>query len=125
MIERHVITAFEEWRQGQVTRWNRVCSRSCKSIISRFEQDYISGVSLSKTLLLSPELGSIQNVYEISGFPLNFCFTDLEAISSAVHNTSIHTHVANGIEFALAVHCVGYPQQLVSVWIYVASLTRK
>jgi hypothetical protein len=125
MIERSIISAFEEWRAGQVTRWNRVCSRAFKSILSKFENDFIDGINTDKTLNASPESLSIRNVYEICGFPLNSCYTDVQAICSAVHNTAIHTHLGNGVEFALAVHCVGYPGQFASVWVYVASLTRK
>ena len=125
MIERNLVSYFEECRQGAVTRWNRLCSRSCKTLLSRFEKDVLCDVDLAQTLGLSSELTAIHNVYTISGFPLHFCWTDVEAICAKVHNTCIHTQSGAGIEFALAVHCVGYANNITSVWVYVASLTRK
>ena len=125
MIERGIITAFEKWREGQITRWNRLCSRSFKSVMAKFEEEAIKGEPLEKTLNSSQELSAIRNVYNISGFPLHFPYTDVDTICSAMHNTSIHTHMFTGVEYALAVHCVSYPNKFVSVWVYLASLSRK
>ncbi|KAL2914077.1 hypothetical protein HK105_206335 [Polyrhizophydium stewartii] len=120
-IEAAVVAKIEEWRQGRVTRWN---SRALKSLMARFEADVIAGVPVSRALESSPELTTIGNVYKLCGFPLNAPFTDIAALCALVHNTAVHVNHAMGVEFALAVHCHGYPSRFVSVWVYVASLVR-
>lgn len=123
-IERLVVTKFEEWRKGSVTRWNRLCSRSFKTLITRFEDDIIAGIDLAASIQDSNELNSISRVYKLSGHPLCMPYTDGMAICNAIQSRGIHENVQNGVEFALAVHCVGYPGRFVYVHVFLASLVR-
>lgn len=107
-----------------LTKNERLCSRSFKLILQRLENETLSGIPISSTLQESKELVSLRTVYSMSGFPMNSSYTDLNALLTMVHNTDIHTKADKGIEFALAVHCVGYPGKFVSVWIYLASLNK-
>ena len=124
-LERAIISNIEEWRQDRVTRWNRMCSRTFKSLMSRFELESISGVSIASTLETSQELASIGNVYKLNGFPLNAPFTDISSACALVFNTAVHVNQSPGTEFALAVQCHAYPGGFISMWIYVASLMRQ
>ncbi|KAI8925641.1 hypothetical protein BC831DRAFT_263275 [Entophlyctis helioformis] len=124
-IEAAVVAKVEEWRHGRVTRWNRMCSRTFKALMARFEPDTISGISIASTLEQSPELAAIGNVYRLTGFPLNAPFTDTAAACAMVHNTAVHSNYSPGVEFAVAVTCVGWPGRFVSLWIYIASLVRQ
>lgn len=59
---------------------------------------------------------------KISGFPLNLVFSEIRPIIEAVYSTGIHSVQASNVEFALAVYVHPYPNNVMSVWIYLASL---
>jgi coiled-coil and C2 domain-containing protein 2A len=123
-LERTIVTKFESWRNGKVTRWNRLCSRSLKTVLGRFEQDVISNCSIGSSIEESTEIASIARVYKMTGHPLNMPFTDTDTILNAIYYSDLHSNVTNGVEFALAIHCHGYPGKFISVWIFLASLVR-
>jgi coiled-coil and C2 domain-containing protein 2A len=124
MLERAIVSKFEEWRKGNVTRWNRLCSRSLKTLLSRFEQDIIAGISIGTSIQESAEISSIARVYKMTGHPINIPYTDVGALLSVIFNSDVHSNISTGVEFALAIHCEGYPGKFVSVWIFLASLVR-
>lgn len=124
-LEKAIVSKFEEWRKGNVTRWNRLCSRSLKALISRFEENILGEVPLSKIILDSSELSSIGKVYKLNGHPINLPYTDIPSACDAIFNTEIHTNVSQGVEFALAVHVDGYTSHIASVWIFLTSLLKK
>ncbi|TSL61152.1 Coiled-coil and C2 domain-containing protein 2A [Bagarius yarrelli] len=70
------------------------------------------------------ELQSLLGDYRISGFPLHFPFTEIRPIVEAVHSTGVHGVEAANVEFALAVYVHPYPSNVLSVWVYIASLVR-
>ena len=63
--------------------------------------------------------------FQLTGFPINLPYTELEPLVEAVFATGVHSNESNDVEFALAVHIHAYPSSVLSVWIYVASLMRK
>jgi len=63
--------------------------------------------------------------YDFSGFPLNFTFTDVKAISYAIKDTNIHMNEDPNVKFAITVKCFGYSNGVISVWVYAAALVRK
>ncbi|NWS70762.1 C2D2B protein, partial [Crotophaga sulcirostris] len=67
-----------------------------------------------------PGLFSIQ----VSGFPIHMPFSEVRPLVEAVHSTGVHTIDVSNVEFALAVYVHAYPQNVLSVWIYIASLVR-
>ncbi len=61
----------------------------------------------------------------MSGFPINMQYTgELDPVVEAVYATGVHTNDTNDVEFAMAVYIHPYPNSVLSVWIYVASLLR-
>lgn len=63
--------------------------------------------------------------FEISGFPLNFSYTTTEDIIEAVRATNVWKNFHPDVEFALAVHIHPYPNGILSVWVYIASLIKR
>lgn len=59
------------------------------------------------------------------GFPINMAFTRIEAVTEAVKATGVHSTESDEVEFALAVYVHPYPNNVLSVWVYVASLIRR
>uniref|UniRef100_A0A3B3VBJ1 Coiled-coil and C2 domain containing 2A n=1 Tax=Poecilia latipinna TaxID=48699 RepID=A0A3B3VBJ1_9TELE len=68
------------------------------------------------------EQGRGQDV--ISGFPLHLPFSEVGPIIEAVHSTGVHNIHSSNVEFALAVYIHPYPNNVLSVWVYLASLVR-
>jgi len=61
---------------------------------------------------------------QVSGFPIHMPFKDTTDICETVFSTGVHAHETGEVEFALAVYIHPYPNSVLSVWIYVASLMR-
>ncbi|NXY67593.1 C2D2B protein, partial [Glareola pratincola] len=61
---------------------------------------------------------------QVSGFPIHMAYSEVRPLIEAVHSTGVHTIDVSNVEFALAVYIHAYPQNVLSVWIYVASLVR-
>uniref|UniRef100_A0A4W3JXK9 Coiled-coil and C2 domain containing 2B n=1 Tax=Callorhinchus milii TaxID=7868 RepID=A0A4W3JXK9_CALMI len=59
---------------------------------------------------------------QVSGFPIQMRYTELQMIIEKVNSTGVHNIDLPNIEFALAVYIHPYPNNILSVWIYVASL---
>lgn len=51
-------------------------------------------------------------------------YTDVQSIIDAVYRTGIHSSEFPQTEFALAVYIHPYPNNILSVWVYLASLAR-
>lgn len=52
-------------------------------------------------------------------------YTNIEAITECVKATGVHYNESEEVEFALAVYIHPYPNDVLSVWIYVASLIQR
>lgn len=51
-------------------------------------------------------------------------YSELRPLVEAVYSTGVHNIDVPSVEFALAVYIHPYPKNVLSVWIYVASLIR-
>lgn len=51
-------------------------------------------------------------------------YSELKPLIEAVYSTGVHNINVPNVEFALAVYIHPYPKNVLSVWIYVASLIR-
>jgi hypothetical protein len=61
---------------------------------------------------------------QFSGFPLHMPYSEVKPLIEAVYSTGVHNIDVPNVEFALAVYIHPYPKNVLSVWIYVASLIR-
>lgn len=61
---------------------------------------------------------------QFSGFLLHMPYSELKPLIEAVYSTGVHNINVPNVEFALAVYIHPYPKNVLSVWIYVASLIR-
>jgi len=67
---------------------------------------------------------TIMVLLQLSGFTLNMPYSEEKPIADAVYATGVWENDNPGVEFSLAVHIHPYPNSVLSVWIYVASLQR-
>ncbi|XP_061849387.1 coiled-coil and C2 domain-containing protein 2A isoform X2 [Colius striatus] len=119
-IEKILKEKIMEWRPRHLTRWNRYCTAVLRNFLPLLEQNQGKDVEEDHQAELQKQLGD----YRVSGFPLHMAFWEVRALVEAVHSTGVHTAPAHSCEFALAVYVHAYPQNVLSVWIYVASLVR-
>lgn len=71
------------------------------------------------------KLSGIMATNKLSGFPINMPYISLSSIVERVKSTGIHLNIENKIEFSLAVHIQKYPNNVLSVWIFLVTLMPK
>ncbi|RUS72243.1 hypothetical protein EGW08_019997 [Elysia chlorotica] len=119
-IEQMLKNKIMEWRSRYITRWNRHCTQIMRKLLPLLEE--IHGKQIEQSHLR--DLEESFKSYKVSGFPLNLPFTDMTSITEAVFSTGVHSKETSDVEFALAVYVHGYTNNVMSVWVYVASLIR-
>uniref|UniRef100_H3C4H9 Coiled-coil and C2 domain containing 2A n=1 Tax=Tetraodon nigroviridis TaxID=99883 RepID=H3C4H9_TETNG len=119
-IEKIVKDKIMEWRPRQPTHWNRYCTSILKQFLPKLELSEGRDTAEGHRHELQNLLGDMR----ISGFPLHQPFSEIRPIIEAVHSTGVHNIQAPNVEFALAVYVHPYPNNVLSVWVYLASLVR-
>ncbi|XP_077572874.1 coiled-coil and C2 domain-containing protein 2A [Stigmatopora nigra] len=115
-----------EWRPQRPTRWNRYCSNALKHFLPSLEQCAAAPGGVAHELAEGHrhDLENLLGDNRISGFPLHLPFSEMGPVVEAVHSTGVHTIQTPSVEFALAVYVHPYPNNVLSVWVYLASLVR-
>ncbi|XP_077464402.1 coiled-coil and C2 domain-containing protein 2A isoform X2 [Stigmatopora argus] len=115
-----------EWRPQRPTRWNRYCSSALKHFLPSLEQCAAAPGGVAHELAEGHrhDLENLLGDNRISGFPLHMPFSEMGPVVEAVHSTGVHTIQTPNVEFALAVYVHPYPNNVLSVWVYLASLVR-
>ncbi|XP_033015930.1 coiled-coil and C2 domain-containing protein 2A [Lacerta agilis] len=108
------------WRPRHLTRWNRYCTSTLRHFLPLLEKNQGKDVEDDHQAELQKQLGD----YRVSGFPIHMAFSEVTPLVEAVYSTGVHSIDVPNIEFALAVYVHAYPKNILSVWIYVASLVR-
>ncbi|XP_026884699.2 coiled-coil and C2 domain-containing protein 2A isoform X1 [Electrophorus electricus] len=119
-IEKILREKIMDWRPRHPTRWNRYCTSTLRHFLPKMELSGGREVSEEHRV----ELQSLLGDYRISGFPLHLPFSEIRPIIEAVYSTGVHNVEAPSVEFALAVYVHPYPSNVLSVWVYIASLIR-
>ena len=121
-IESKLRDKLQEWRPRHLTKYNRYACSALRQILSEMEKLHNQPVHSQTD---PDELKQLEISYRISGFPINLPYTNMNAIYQAVYATQVHAMPTSDIEYALAVHIHPYPNTILSVWVYVAVLSRK
>ncbi|CAL1548859.1 unnamed protein product [Lymnaea stagnalis] len=119
-IEQLLKNKIMEWRSRYITRWNRHCTQIMRKLLPKLEENCGKPIDESNLRDLEDSFKS----YKVSGFPLNIPYTDMDSITETVFSTGVHAQETSDVEFALAVYVHGYTNNVMSIWIYVASLIR-
>uniref|UniRef100_H3AZ58 Coiled-coil and C2 domain containing 2A n=1 Tax=Latimeria chalumnae TaxID=7897 RepID=H3AZ58_LATCH len=119
-IEKVLKDKIMEWRSRHPTRWNRYCTSTLRHFLPLLEQNQGQDVEDDHRAELQKQLGD----YRFSGFPIHMPFSEVRPIIETVYSTGVHNTEVPNAEFALAVYVHPYPNNILSVWIYVASLVR-
>ncbi|XP_069488037.1 coiled-coil and C2 domain-containing protein 2A isoform X2 [Ambystoma mexicanum] len=119
-IEKTLKEKIMSWRPRHPTRWNRFCTSTLRQFLPLLERNQGRDVEDDHQTELQKQLGD----YRFSGFPIHTAYSELRSIIEAVYSTGVHNSELPNVEFALAVYVHPYPKNVLSVWIYVASLVR-
>ncbi|XP_053438825.1 protein CC2D2B-like isoform X2 [Nycticebus coucang] len=117
-IERTLKCKMMEWRPQHPTRWNRQCTSILRQILPKLEL----GMERFASSEEESEFEKLLQLYWVVGFPIQMPYTDLQSVIDAVYQTGIHSSEFPQTEFALAVYIHSYPNNILSVWVYLASL---
>ncbi|XP_076141311.1 protein CC2D2B-like [Alosa pseudoharengus] len=148
-MEKHLKQRLMEWRSPHPTRWNRRLPILLSEILPKFEmlddtssmeeELYTLPVQMSdfkvRLRLLITHLGivalnisSLTSYFEVDkqiiniSMTLHMAFTNMDAVTERVQNAQIHSTEIPGTEFALSVYIHSYPNDILSVWVLLASL---
>ncbi|KAI5945893.1 Coiled-coil and C2 domain-containing protein 2A [Manis javanica] len=119
-IEKILKEKIMDWRPRHLTRWNRYCTSTLRHFLPLLERSQGEDVEDDHRRELLKQLGD----YRFSGFLLHMPYSELKPLIEAVYSTGVHNINVPNVEFALAVYIHPYPKNVLSVWIYVASLIR-
>ncbi|XP_064382985.1 coiled-coil and C2 domain-containing protein 2A-like [Halichondria panicea] len=114
-IERTIHDHITSLRDRFITRWNRHCSQVLHTLLPRLEESYPASPPHT-------ELNEITASYKLTGFPVHSPYVDAQHLVAAVERTGVHLCEDPQVEFALAVYVHPYPNDIVSIWLYIASL---
>nr|XP_012593019.1 coiled-coil and C2 domain-containing protein 2A isoform X4 [Microcebus murinus] len=119
-IEKILKEKIMDWRPRHLTRWNRYCTSTLRHFLPLLESSQGEDIEDDHRAELLKQLGD----YRFSGFPLHMPYSEVKPLIDAVYSTGVHNIDVPNVEFALAVYIHPYPKNVLSVWIYVASLIR-
>ncbi|XP_065666713.1 coiled-coil and C2 domain-containing protein 2A isoform X3 [Hydra vulgaris] len=120
-LERLLREKLMEWRPRFITKFNRFCTQTFKTLLLSMESRLVISGTDDHGLPLQQFLSS----HELIGFSLQMPYTDSSTIVERVYGTGIHNSDDPDIEFALAVHVHPYPSGVLAIWIYIGRLLRK
>ncbi|KAJ7329422.1 hypothetical protein JRQ81_015596 [Phrynocephalus forsythii] len=150
-IEKMLKEKIMEWRPRHLTRWNRYCTSILRHFLPVLEKNWGKELEADHQAELQKQLGDYQILrgwqqhaegqgilretakatlaflvepVKVLGFPIHRPFSEVTPLIEAVYNTGVHTTNVPNTEFALAAYVHAYPKNVLSVWIYVASLVR-
>ncbi|KAH0623628.1 hypothetical protein JD844_006578 [Phrynosoma platyrhinos] len=119
-IEKTLKNKMMEWRSQHPTRWHRQCTSVLRQILPKLE--FRNGHTTKEKE--ENYLETFHEHYWVTGFPIQMLYLDVQSITEAVYQTGIHSSEIPNTEFALAVYIHPYPNNMLSVWIYLVSLVR-
>ncbi|XP_046885017.1 coiled-coil and C2 domain-containing protein 2A-like [Hypomesus transpacificus] len=110
-----------DWRRPHPTRWSHHCSAKLSMLLPHLERFPASSSSIKTQM--DDLLDCMQN-YKVSGFPIQLAYQNMGSVIEAVYNTRIHSTEIPGTEFALGIYVHPYPNYILSVWIFLATLVK-
>ncbi|XP_050435842.1 coiled-coil and C2 domain-containing protein 2A isoform X2 [Adelges cooleyi] len=119
-LENTLRNVLMKWRMKSRTIWNRYCITVLRKILPHLEKETWSKNNLDTAYL--EELQHLLVSHKMCGFPINRPYSSTENLIESIKATGLHLNENPQVEFALAVYIHPYPNQVLSVWIYLASL---
>ncbi|XP_068618739.1 protein CC2D2B [Battus philenor] len=122
VLESKIRSKVQKWRPRTKTIWNRYCCTLLRETLPQWE--YWSFNSTDPRPEPGHRLKKLMISYKMFGFPLNMHYVNTKTVLANVKATAVHANDDPDVEFALATQVFTYPNNVISVWIYLASVTR-
>lgn len=120
-VEDRLQRELEELRGHRPTDWNRSVSATLKKLLRRFEED-AAGIKKLTEAEHDAQLERVRASYGLVGFPLHATYTDIKPLVQKLRDTNLWLSDGPKIQFALSAYVHAYPDNVLSVWVYVATL---
>ncbi|KAL0871585.1 hypothetical protein ABMA27_004117 [Loxostege sticticalis] len=121
-LEAKIKAKVQKWRPQLKTIWNRYCSSLLREVLPHWE--YWTFNPSEPRPGFSQKLKQMMVTYRMFGFPLNMSFARTSSVVSAVKASALHASDDPNAEFALAVEVYAYPNNVLSVWVFLATISR-
>nr|XP_049707874.1 coiled-coil and C2 domain-containing protein 2A isoform X2 [Helicoverpa armigera] len=121
-LENKIKMKVQKWRSHMKTIWNRYCSTLLRDMLLQWE--YWVFFPTGPKPVFSQKLKHLMVTFKIFGFPLNMSYVNTKSVISAVKSTGLHLTDDPNVEFALGVEVCAYPNNVISVWVFLASISR-
>ncbi|KAL1524398.1 hypothetical protein AB1Y20_019293 [Prymnesium parvum] len=120
-VEKALRREFQSLRGARATDWHWQACKDLKPLLKKYEED-ANGVKVLSEAAHNVALEKINATYRLVGVPINETYIDVRSLMVKLRNTNIHTSDAPNIKFALVVYVHAYPNEVCSVWFYIASV---
>lgn len=121
-LDTKIKAKVQKWRPHMKTIWNRYCSTLLREMLPQWECWTFNPTGPKPGF--SQKLKHLMVTFKIFGFPLNMAYVNTKSVIAAVKSTGLHVTDDPNVEFALAVEVCAYPNNVLSVWVFLASITR-
>ncbi|XP_045450623.1 protein CC2D2B [Melitaea cinxia] len=121
-LEAKIKSKVQKWRSRVKTIWNRYCSSLLREMLPHYE--YWAFNPMEPRPSLGNRLKQLIATYKIFGFPLNMPYINTKLVISNIKSTSIHANDDPNVEFGLGVEVFAYSNNVISVWVFLACITR-
>ncbi|CAH2235495.1 jg1854 [Pararge aegeria aegeria] len=121
-LETKIKNKIQKWRSHIKTIWNRYCSTLLREMLPHWE--YWSFNPTETRTSPGHRLKQFMATYKMFGFPLNMAYLNSKLIISRIKSTAIHINDDPNAEFGLGVEVYAYPNNVLSVWVFLASIIR-
>ncbi|CAB1343441.1 unnamed protein product, partial [Coregonus sp. 'balchen'] len=108
-MEMKLKSCVMDWRSPHPTRWSPRCAVMLSEVMQKLERNP------------APDTLELE-IDRVTGFPIHMAYQDMSTVIEAVYNTRIHSTEIPGTEFALSTYIHPYPNHILSVWIFLATL---
>ena len=72
--------------------------------------------------LIIKDRSTISLYLHITGYPLHLWYNDTTQLLRTVESTGVHLCEHETVEFVMAVHIHAYPNDILSIWLYLVTL---
>ncbi|KAG7295909.1 hypothetical protein JYU34_020999 [Plutella xylostella] len=121
-LENKLKLKIQKWRSHTKTIWNRYCSSLFREMLPQWEYWALSPSEPRPPL--GQRMRQLMVTYKVYGFPMNLPFVNTKAVVAAIKSTNVHVYDDPNAEFGLAVEMYAYPNDVISVWVFLASVSR-
>ncbi|XP_023937701.2 coiled-coil and C2 domain-containing protein 2A [Bicyclus anynana] len=121
-LETKIKNKIQKWRSHVKTIWNRYCSTLLREMLPHWEYWSFNPAEIQPNP--GNRLKQFMATYKMYGFPLNVPYLNSKLIISRIKSTAIYINDDPNVEFGLGIEVYGYPNNVLSVWVFLASITR-